>query len=91
MRNIVYIIIIIIKSDFFNSLSLSLSLAIRFYRPSSLVSILDSILYPHRIDECKFLLVGQGCVDVPESISELHLCVCPYYTNSTQQCPAFLT
>ena len=37
----------------------SLSLAVRHYHPSLLVSPLNSIQCPHRADECKFLRVGQ--------------------------------
>ena len=50
------------RSPWFSlSLSLSLYLAICPYRPSLLRSSLDNIQCPHRVDECKFLLVGKLC------------------------------
>ena len=53
--------------------------------PSFLVVPLDSIKYPHRVEECKFLLVSQHwCVHVLESIIERRLWVCPLLTSSDQ-------
>ena len=60
----IIIIIIIIKACWRHGF-LWYSLSIRSYRLSSLVSLLDGIRSPHRVNKCNFLLVGQHwCVNM---------------------------
>ena len=53
------------------------------YPPSLLVSLLDCIQCPHRMDVCKSLLVSQQWwVHMLESIREHYLWVCPYVSSN---------
>ena len=74
---------VVLTSWFSLTLSLSLSLFLRPYHPSSPAVLLNYILCPQRADVDKFLLVGQHWhVHVKGSIEERHLWIRPCFSCS---------